>query len=77
MREAAQAVLVPLASAGRVPDETAAEIALASLAEGPGAEAGRLLVAAADAVQAESVTGSVARSAVELAGHTGDPWRAP
>ncbi len=73
VREAAQAVLVPLTSAGRVPDETAAEIALASLAEGPGTYAGRLLVTAADAVRAESVTGNVARSAVELAGHTGDP----
>ena len=33
VREAAQAVLVPLTAAGRVPDETAAAIALASLAE--------------------------------------------
>lgn len=73
VREAAQAVLVPLTSAGCVPDETAAEIALASLAEGPGTQAGRLLVTAADAVREESVTGNVARSAVELAGHTGDP----
>jgi hypothetical protein len=73
VREAAQAVLVPLTSAGRVPAETAAEIALASLAEGSGTQAGRLLVTAADAVQAESITGNVARSAVELAGHTGDP----
>ena len=73
VREAVQAVLVPLTSAGRVPDEMAAEIALASLAEGAGTQAGRLLVTAADAVRAESVTGNVARSAVELAGHTGDP----
>ena len=73
VREAAQAVLVPLTSAGRVPDETAAEIALASLTEGPGTQAGRLLVTAAGAVGAESVTGNVARSGVELAGHTGDP----
>lgn len=73
VREAAQAVLVPLTSAGRVPDETAAAIALASLAEGSGEQAGRLLVTAAAAVRAESVTGDVARSAAELAGHTGDP----
>jgi hypothetical protein len=73
VREAAQAVLVPLTSAGRVPDETAAEVALASLAEGPGPQAGRLLVTAGSAVRAEAVTGSVARSAAELAGHTGDP----
>ena len=73
VREAGQAVLVPLTSAGRVPDQKAAEIALASLAEGPGTQAGRLLVAAADGVRAEFVTGNVARSAVELAGHTGDP----
>lgn len=73
VREAAQAVLVPLASAGRVPVETAAEIALASLAEGPGTQAGRLLVTAAAAVQPDSVTGDVARSVVKLAGHTGDP----
>ena len=73
VREAAQEVLVPLTSARRLSEETAAEIALASLAEGPGTQAGRLLVTAADAVRAESVTRNVARSAVELAGHTGDP----
>ena len=74
VREAAQAVLVPVAGAGRVPEETAARIALASLAEGAGMEAGKLLVNAANAVQAGSVTPKVARSAVELAGRSGDPW---
>lgn len=74
VREAAQAVLVPLAGAGRVPEETAARIALASLSEGAGTEAGKLLVTAANAVQAGFVTPKVVRSAVELAGRSGDPW---
>jgi hypothetical protein len=74
VREAAQAVLVPLAGAGRVPEEIAARIALASLAEGAGTEAGKLLVTVANAVQAGSVTPKVVRSAVELAGRSGDPW---
>jgi len=73
-REAAQAVLVPLTAAGRVPEATAALIALANLSEGPGAEAGKLLVAAGNAARAESVTAKVARSVVELAGSAGDPW---
>jgi hypothetical protein len=73
-REAAQAVLVPLTAAGRVPEATAALIALANLAEGPGAEAGKLLVAAGNATGAESVTAKVAHSVVELAGSAGDPW---
>lgn len=72
-REAAQAVLVPLTAAGRVPETTAAQIALASLAEGAGTQASKLLVTAAKATRAESITSQVARSAVELAGHTGDP----
>jgi hypothetical protein len=72
-REAAQAVLVPLTTAGRVPQTTAAPVALANLAEGPGHQAGRLLVAAADAVPPDSVTCKVARSVVELAGQTSDP----
>jgi hypothetical protein len=72
-REAAQAVLVPLTAAGRVSETTAAQIALASLAEGVGTQAGRLLVTAANGTRAESITGDVARSTVELAGHTGDP----
>ena len=73
-REAAQAVLVPLTAAGRVPEAAAALIALANLSEGPGAEAGKLLVAAGNAMRAESVTAKVARSVVELAGSAGDPW---
>jgi hypothetical protein len=72
-REAAQAVLIPLTAAGRITEETAALIAVASLAEGPGPQAGRLLVAATRATRPESVTKEVARSAVELAGQTGDP----
>ena len=72
-REAAQAVLVPLTTAGRTPATATAPVAIANLAEGPGRQAGRLLVAAADAVGAGSVTGKVARSAVELAGATSDP----
>ena len=72
-REAAQAVLVPLTAAGRVPETTAAQIALASLAEDAGTQVGKLLVTAANATRAESITANVARSAVELAGHTGDP----
>ena len=56
-REAAQAVLVPLTTAGRVLATAAAPVALANLAEGPGPQAGRLLVAAANAVPpADSVT---------------------
>ena len=72
-RQAAQAVLVPLTAVGRVPEMTAAQIALASLAEGAGTQAGKLLVTAGRATRAESITSQVARSAVELAGHTGDP----
>ncbi len=72
-REAAQAVLVPLTTAGRVSATATAPVALANLAEGPGPQAGRLLVAAADAVPPDSVTGRVARYAVELAGQTSDP----
>ena len=72
-REAAQAVLVPLTAVGRMPETTAAQIALASLAEGAGTQAGMLLVTAAKATRAESITSQVARSAVEPAGHTGDP----
>ena len=72
-REAAQAVLVPLTVAGRVPETKAAQIALASLAEGAGTQAGKLLVSAANATQAESITSNVARSAVELAGYAGNP----
>jgi hypothetical protein len=72
-REAAQAVLVPLTTAGRVPATATAPVALANLAEGAGTQAGRLLVAAADGVSAESVTGNVARSVIELAGQTSDP----
>jgi hypothetical protein len=72
-REAAQAVLVPLTTAGRTPATATAPVALANLAEGPGHQAGRLLVAAAGAVEAASVTGKVARSAAELAGATSDP----
>jgi hypothetical protein len=72
-REAAQAVLVPLTTAGRVPATTTAPVALRNLAEGPGPQAGQLLVAATDAVQPDSVTARVARSAVELAGRTSDP----
>ena len=72
-REAAQAVLVPLTTVGRTPAAATAPVAIANLAEGPGRQAGRLLVAAADAVGAGSVTGEVARSAVELAGATSDP----
>ena len=73
IREAAQSVLVPLTTAGRTPATATAPVALANLAEGPGQQAGRLLVAAADAVEAGSVTGKVARSAAELAGATSDP----
>jgi hypothetical protein len=73
-REAAQAVLVPLTAARRVPGATAALIALANLAEGPGTEAGKLLVTAGNATRAESVTAKVACSVVELAGSAGDPW---
>ena len=65
-REAAQAVLVPLTAAGRVSETTAAQIALASLAEGARTQAGKLLVTAAKATRAESITSQVARSAVEL-----------
>ncbi len=72
-REAAQAVLVPLTAAGRVSETTAAQVALAGLAEAAGAQAGKLLVTAANATRAESITSKVACSAVELAGHTGDP----
>ena len=72
-REAAQAVLVPLTAAGRVPATATAPVALANLAQGAGTQAGLLLVAAGAAVRAEDVTGSVARSVVELAGQTSDP----
>lgn len=67
IREAAQAVLVPLTTAGRLLAAAAAPVALANLAESPGPQAGRLLVAAADAVLPDSVTDKVARSAVRLA----------
>lgn len=72
-REAAMAVLVPLTAAGRVAVTTTAPVALANLAEGPGPEAGKLLVAARDAVPPDSVSARVARSAVELAGRRSDP----
>jgi hypothetical protein len=72
-REAAQGVLVPLTAAGRVPETTAAQIVFASLAEGAGRQAGKLLVTAAKATRAKSITSQVARSAVELAG----PHRRP
>jgi hypothetical protein len=72
-REAAQAVLVPLTTAGRTPATATAPVAIANLAEGPGHQAGRLLVAAADAVEADAVTMEVARSAALLAGATSDP----
>lgn len=73
VREAAQAVLIPLTTAGRVLATAAVPVAVANLSEGPGPQAGRLLVAAADAVAPDWVTDKVARSAVELAGRTSDP----
>ena len=67
-REAAQAVLVPLTTAGRVPATATAPVALANLAEGPGPRPGGSWSPPRTPCGQDSVTGKVARSAVELAG---------
>ena len=72
--EAAQTVLVPLTAAGRVPVEIGCSIALGNLGIGPGSEAGKLLVAASDALGSNDVTADVALSVIELAGRGSDPW---
>ena len=53
---------------------SACSIALGNLGIGPGSEAGKLLVAASDALDSDDVTADVARSVIELAGRGSDPW---
>jgi hypothetical protein len=73
-REAAQTVLAALTVAGTVPAPIGCSIALGNLGVGPGSEAGKLLVAASDALGSDEVTADVSRSVIELAGRGSDPW---
>ena len=73
-REAAQAVLVPLTAAGRVPEAAAHPPPSLTCPKAPERRPASSLSLRGNAVRAESVTAKVARSVVELAGECSDPW---